>query len=123
MDTCSQAIKIFNGKIITPDKIIDDGCVIITGDTITSVSEKSIEVENAIEIDAEGKYVSPGFVDIHVHGGGGYDFMDADENTFLKIAEIHAKYGTTSMLPTTLTATKEELIQTLAAYESARKKN
>jgi N-acetylglucosamine-6-phosphate deacetylase len=119
----SQQIKIFNGKIITPYQIIDNGCILITGDFITSVSEKNIEVENAIEIDAQGKYVAPGFIDIHVHGGGGHDFMDADENTFLKIAEIHAKYGTTSMLPTTLTATKEELLQTLAAYESANKKN
>jgi len=115
-------LKIFNGKIITPGKIIK-GCVLITGETITAFSEKNIEVENAIEINANGKFVSPGFIDIHVHGGGGHDFMDADENTFLKIAEIHAQYGTTSMLPTTLTATKEELLQTLAAYESANKKN
>jgi N-acetylglucosamine-6-phosphate deacetylase len=118
-----QQIKIFNGKIITPGKILDGGCVLINGESITSVLEKNIEIQNAIEINAAGKYVSPGFIDIHVHGGGGHDFMDADENTFLKIAEVHAKYGTTSMLPTTLTATKEELLQTLAAYESANKKN
>src|SRR5689334_13239600 len=118
-----QPIKIFNGKIITPSKIIDSGCVLIANDIITAISEKNIEAENAIEIDASGKYVSPGFIDIHVHGGGGHDFMDADENTFLKIAETHAQYGTTSMLPTTLTATKEELLQTLAAYESSNKKN
>ena len=118
-----RPLKIFNGKIITPDKIINDGCVLVADGTITAVNEKNIEVENAIEISAEGKFVSPGFIDIHVHGGGGYDFMDADEETFLKIAEVHAHFGTTSMLPTTLTATKEELLQTLAAYESANKKN
>ena len=49
--------------------------------------------------------------------------MDGTEDAFLKIAEIHAKYGTTSMLPTTLSASREELIQTLAAYETANKKN
>ena len=119
----TQPIKIFNGKIITPYQIIDGGCVLITGETITAVSEKIIEVENAIEIDAQGKYVSPGFIDIHVHGGGGHDFMDGDEDAFLKIAATHAQYGTTSMLPTTLTATKEELLQTLDAYESANKKD
>jgi N-acetylglucosamine-6-phosphate deacetylase len=118
-----QQIKIFNGKLITPHKIINGGCILITNDKIAFVSEKNIEVENAIEINAEGKYVAPGFIDIHVHGGGGQDFMDADENTFLKIAETHAQYGTTSMLPTTLTATTEELLQTLAAYEAANKKN
>jgi N-acetylglucosamine-6-phosphate deacetylase len=118
-----QKIKIYNGKIITPYKIIGGGCVLITDDTITEVSEKNIEVNDAIEIDAEGKYVAPGFIDMHVHGGGAYDFMDATETAFLKIAETHARYGTTAMLPTTLTSTKELLLQTLDAFESANKKN
>ena len=87
-----EKIKIYNGKIITPAKIIEEGCVLITGDIITEVSEKNIEVNDTIEIDAEGKYVAHGFIDIHVHGGGGYDFMDADENAFLKITETHAQY-------------------------------
>src|ERR687890_551600 len=112
-----QSIKIFNGKIITPHKIIDGGSIVVTGDAITAISENNIEVENAIEIDANGKYISPGFIDIHVHGGGGYDFMDGNETAFLKIAETHAKYGTTAMLPTTLTSTKEEIFQTLNVYE------
>src|SRR5436190_7119305 len=118
-----QPIKIFNGKIITPDKIIDGGSVLITGDIITAVNENNIEVENAIEINAQGKYISPGFIDIHVHGGGGYDFMDGDETAFLKIAETHAQYGTTAMLPTTLTSTKDEMLQTLAVYEDANRNN
>ena len=118
-----QPIKIFNGKIITPDKIITGGSILITGDIITAVSENNIEVENAIEIDAQGKYISPGFIDIHVHGGGGYDFMDGNETAFLKIAETHAQYGTTAMLPTTLTSTKEEILQTLNVYEDANRNN
>lgn len=97
--------------------------MLLTGETITEVSESNIEAGDAIEINAEGKYVAPGFIDIHVHGGGGYDFMDATETAFLKIAETHAQYGTTAMLPTTLTATKELLLQTLDAFESADKKN
>jgi len=116
-------IKIYNGKIITPSKIIEGGCVLITGDTITEVSESNIEVNDVIEINAAGKYVAPGFIDIHVHGGGGYDFMDATETAFLTIAETHAQYGTTAMLPTTLTSTKELLLQTLDAFEHANKNN
>lgn len=118
-----QKIKIYNGKIVTPFKIIEGGCVIITGEKITEVSETNIDIDNAIEINAAGKYVTPGFIDIHVHGGGGYDFMDATEAAFLKIAETHAQYGTTAMLPTTLTSTKELLLQTLDAFESASKSN
>jgi len=118
-----QLLKIFNGKIIAPDKIIDGGSILVIGDTITAVSEKNIEAEGAIEIDAKGKYISPGFIDIHVHGGGGYDFMDGQETAFLRIAETHARYGTTSMLPTTLTSTKEEMLHTLAVYEDANRNN
>ncbi len=118
-----EKIKISNGKIITPFKIVEGACILISGDTITEVSEKNIEVDEAIEIDAKGKYVAPGFIDIHVHGGGGYDFMDATETAFLTIAETHARYGTTAMLPTTLTSTKELLLQTLDTFEQANKKN
>jgi N-acetylglucosamine-6-phosphate deacetylase len=118
-----EKIKIYSGKIITPFKIIEGGCVLITGDTITEVSENNIDVDDAIEINANGKYIAPGFIDIHVHGGGGYDFMDATETAFLTIAETHARYGTTAMLPTTLTSTKELLLRTLNAFESANKRN
>lgn len=67
--------------------------------------------------------MAPGFIDIHVHGGGGHDFMDGNEDAFLKIAETHARFGTTSMVPTTLTSEKEELLHTLSLYERAKAKN
>ncbi|MGC1241245.1 MAG: N-acetylglucosamine-6-phosphate deacetylase [Chryseosolibacter sp.] len=118
-----QKIKIFNGKIITPYRIIPQGSVLISGDTIAAVSEGNIVATDAVEIDAGGKYVAPGFIDIHVHGGGGHDFMDGNETAFLKIAETHVKYGTTAMLPTTLTSEKEGLLETLSIYEDANKKN
>ncbi|HRI20914.1 MAG TPA: N-acetylglucosamine-6-phosphate deacetylase [Panacibacter sp.] len=116
-------IKIFNGKIITPRRIINGGSVLITNDTITEVAETNIEITGAIEIDAKDNYVSPGFIDIHVHGGGGHDFMDGTETAFLKIAETHAQYGTTAMLPTTLSGSNEELLNTLKAYEQANQNN
>ena len=118
-----QRLKIFNGKIITPDKIIEGGSILVTGNTITAVSEINLDIEDAIEINAQGKYISPGFIDIHVHGGGGHDFMDGNETAFLKIAKTHAQYGTTSMLPTTLTSTKEEMLRTLEVYEEANRNN
>src|SRR5258705_1836451 len=118
-----QLIKIYNGKIITPSSIIKNGTILVTGDTITAVLEGDIEVADATEIDANGNYISPGFIDIHVHGGGGYDFMDGSEEAFLKIAETHARHGTTAMLPTTLTSEKKGLLQTLDVYEQANKKN
>jgi N-acetylglucosamine-6-phosphate deacetylase len=118
-----QRTKIFNGKIITPHRILQDGSVIISDGKILDVSDRRLEVGDAIEIDARGNYIAPGFIDIHVHGGGDHDFMDATEEAFLTIAEVHAKHGTTSMLPTTLSSTKEEMLNALMVYESAHKNN
>ena len=116
-------IKITNGKVITPFKIIPNGTVLLEGGRITAVLEQDVDMADAETIDAEGLFVSPGFIDIHVHGGGGHDFMDGEGEGFLKIAELHARYGTTAMVPTTLTSEKEQLIQTLDLYEQACKNN
>ncbi len=115
--------KIINGKIITPHRVLTNGFIVVDGDKIVEVSERNTEIPEAATIDAKGNYVAPGFIDIHVHGGGGYDFMDATVEAFLKIAELHAQYGTTSMLPTTLSGTKEEMLNALRAYDQANTKN
>lgn len=115
--------KITNGTLITPFRAIKHGTVVIENGKIVGIHEGNVEVPEAIEIDAKGQYISPGFIDIHVHGGGGFDFMDGTEEAFLKIAELHAQYGTTSLVPTTLTAEKEDLLQTLEVYEKVSRQN
>jgi N-acetylglucosamine-6-phosphate deacetylase len=119
----AQRLKIFNGQVLTPYRIIPRGTVLVTDGIITEVKEGDLDVPDAVEINAEGNYVAPGFIDIHIHGGGGHDFMDGSETAFLKIAETHARYGTTAMVPTTLTSEKEGLLKTLELYEEANKKN
>jgi len=118
----SQKVKIYNGKIITPYRIIPSGSILISGESIVAISESNIEVADAIEIDARGKYISPGFIDIHIHGGGGADFMDGSETAFSQIATTHLQYGTTAMVPTTLTSDKESLLCTLDLFEKQRHK-
>jgi len=113
-----NGLRIINGKVITPrgigagtDVFLRDGKIVAAGSPGDRV------------IDAEGRYVSPGFIDIHVHGGGGYDFMDGEEAAFLGVAETHVKYGTTAMLPTTLTGSEEELLHILDVYERVLGRN
>ena len=118
----NQRLRIYNGTIITPYRIIRGGTLLVDSGVITAVSDQNTPFENALEIDAKGNYISPGFIDIHVHGGGGADFMDGTAEAFLTIAELHARFGTTAMLPTTLTSEKEGLLQTLDAYEEANAK-
>ena len=105
-------LKIYNGNIITPYRIIRGGSVLVENGIIVEVAENEIDAPESTEIDAGGKYISPGFIDIHIHGGGGHDFMDCNEEAFLKIAETHARYGTTAMMPTTLSCEQDELITT-----------
>jgi N-acetylglucosamine-6-phosphate deacetylase len=118
-----QQLKLFNGKIITPGKIIVGGSVLLVDGKISEISETDIDAPHAVAIDACGKYISPGFIDLHVHGGGGYDFMDGGVDAFLKIAETHVKFGTTAMTPTTLASETEDLLSVLADYETANKQN
>jgi len=112
-------IKIYNGRIITPGGILKNGNLLIDGNKILEVSEQNIQVENAQEIDAKGKFISPGFIDLHVHGGGGHDFMDNTIAAFLGVAKTHARYGTTALMPTTLSCEHADLMETLAIYEQA----
>ncbi len=116
-------IKIFNGKVITPNAILENASVLISEGKIIGVEKGNPNLPDALEIDAKGKYISPGFIDIHLHGGGDSDFMDGTPEAFLTIAETHAKYGTTAMFPTTLTAEPEDLVATLESFEIAKSRN
>jgi N-acetylglucosamine-6-phosphate deacetylase len=112
-------LKIGNGPIITPDKILYGSCLLVEDGKILAIEPSDTSFPDSRMIDTQGQYISPGFMDIHVHGGGGFDFMDGTVEAFLNIAQTHAKHGTTSMLPTSLTCEKEDLIQTLEAYSQA----
>jgi N-acetylglucosamine-6-phosphate deacetylase len=112
-------IKIHNGRLITPDGIMPHGSLLVQDGIIKVVSDQDFEIQGAISLDAEGKYISPGFIDIHVHGGGGYDFMDNTVEAFLEIAKMHARFGTTALFPTTLTGSTADIIKTLETYDMA----
>lgn len=68
--------------------------------------------------DLDGLYVSAGFLDIHVHGGGGHDFMDGTPEAYRGASALHLRHGTTALLPTTLAATREELLRAFAVFEA-----
>lgn len=112
-----MSLKIFNGKVITPHGIVSNGTVQIDRGKISAVIDGATDEPAQTIIDAKGNYVSPGFIDIHVHGGGGHDFMDNTPEAFLAIAQIHAQHGTTAMCPTTLTSEVSDLHETLRVYD------
>ncbi|REA64535.1 N-acetylglucosamine-6-phosphate deacetylase [Dyadobacter luteus] len=115
--------KIFNANLVTPHRIIRDGALLIEDGKILQVCDVNPPTHDTFDIDAQGNYVSPGFIDLHIHGGGNSDFMDGSVQAFLDIANTHARFGTTAMVPTTLTSELDDLIKTLDLYEQANRQN
>lgn len=118
-----ERIKIVNGRVITPFRIIENGTVLVEKGQISFVGQGNIDFPGAHLIDVQNNFVSPGFIDIHTHGGGGHDFMDGTVEAFLEAAKMHAQHGTTSMVPTTLATETEDLIKTFSVYREAKKLN
>lgn len=116
-------IKIINGKIITPYRIINDGQVIFENGKIIHAGQAADDTGCDEIIDVQGDYIAPGFIDLHSHGGGGHDFMDGTCEAYIGAARTHARHGTTAMLPTTLTSTNEELKNTFRVFKKAKREN
>ncbi|MBL4674850.1 MAG: N-acetylglucosamine-6-phosphate deacetylase [Mucilaginibacter sp.] len=114
-------LKIINARIITDREIIDDAKLYVSNGKIALIDQANHPANHVI--DAGGNFLSPGFIDIHVHGGAGFDFMDNTLEAYLEIAKLHARYGTTAFTPTTLSCEQESLMQTLELYEQAEPLN
>ena len=109
--------KIINGKVITPYRMLTDVAVLIEDGLIKDISTEALTENTDITIDAGGKYVSPGFIDIHTHGAGGHDFMDGDPEVFKLIASTHAQYGTTMLFPTLTSSRFDVLKKSISNYD------
>jgi N-acetylglucosamine-6-phosphate deacetylase len=110
-----------NARLITDSGVVPDGMVVVRGDRIDYAGGRREVPEGTEVIDAGGLYLSPGFVDIHVHGGAGSDFMDAAIADIETVFRYHAAHGTTSLCPTTATAQLGEILAALEALELYRK--
>lgn len=108
---------IINGRGITPGGIVEGQALVFDEGKILGLSG-SVPAGASV-IDAEGRYVAPGFIDMHTHGAGGADFMDGTVEAYLTAARMHARHGTTLLFPTTLTSTNELLFESFSTYEKA----
>jgi N-acetylglucosamine-6-phosphate deacetylase len=106
-------LRFTNGTIVLADRLLTDGAVTIVGDRIGRVGPCETYSEGPT-IDLEGGYLLPGFIDLHVHGGDGADFMDGTAEAFLTVCRAHARHGTTRLLPTTTVARHDQHLAFLA---------
>lgn len=116
-----ERILFQNAAVIKPDGV-ELGDVLVENGKIAEVSfGKKITAEAQV-IDASGKYLSPGFIDIHTHGGGGADFMDGSVEDIRTACKMHRNHGTTTIVPTTLTSTEQSLYDCLELFNQVNPK-
>jgi N-acetylglucosamine-6-phosphate deacetylase len=96
------------GTVVLPDRLLPDGQVRVVGDRIAEVSPGPVPAAGAPRVDLRGGYLVPGYVDLHVHGGAGADFMDGTPEAFRAVIRAHTRHGTTSILPTTTVARHDQ---------------
>lgn len=116
-------IKLHNGRVITPFEDLGIGTILIEGGKILAVEKGNIEASGFESHDAKGNYITPGFIDLHTHGGGNHDFMDCTVEAFTGAAKLHSKHGTTLLFPTTLAGDNSELYSFFEVYKEAQKQN
>ena len=111
-----------NGRLILPDRILDDAAIAFSEsiDAIDSFEALSVRYPKAEIIDAKGNYVSPGLVDVHSHGCGGYDTCDNIPGAIQKMSRLVATFGVTSWLPTTMTYPLDYLRVTFSQIREAK---
>ena len=106
-----------NCKIIKLDHI-ELGSVLIKDGKIQELNPKNCEFDEVI--DANGLFLSPGFIDIHIHGAGGYDTMDGTVDAIDSISKTIVKHGTTSFLPTTMTVSIEDINKSMRSIKKLK---
>lgn len=104
-----------NGTVVT-DSLIEQGTVVTIGDRIMYVGDQregqrilKAADPNVFEIvDAQGGYIAPGLVDVHMHGSDGVELMDGTVEAMATMGRYLARHGTVAFLPSTVTAMKDK---------------
>lgn len=109
---------ISNGKVILENNIADNLTVYIENGKILDVTDKILPFDK--EINANGNYISPGFIDIHIHGAAGFDFLDNTEEAFNAISVECAKHGATTIVPTVTSSTYENMKAAVKTFEKVK---
>jgi len=112
MTTSHRSHPHLRGRILTPQGFVDGTISVGAEGRIARIEGRPVEL--AAARDTREPLILPGFIDLHVHGGGGHDIMEGGQAA-ARVAELHARHGTTTMLATTMTAPLSDLLTAFAA--------
>lgn len=112
-----NTLLIRNARAVLHNRVTQPLDILVENGILSQIgTDRSVKADQYL--DAEEGYVFPGFIDVHVHGGGGADFMDGTVEAFETAVKAHLENGTTTLVPTALTATREELEGFICAYHA-----
>jgi N-acetylglucosamine-6-phosphate deacetylase len=112
--------RVFRGNLVLPNGVTADGELRVEAGRIVQLRPRPAQAADAPMTDAGAGFIVPGYVDIHVHGGAGADFMDGTPQAFDTVLRAHARHGTTSLLPTTTVARHDQIIRVLELVRQAK---
>jgi N-acetylglucosamine-6-phosphate deacetylase len=116
-----ERIVLHDARVLTPFRTIPRGGVVVEEGRIREVfaGQPAGPEQGERRIDLQGRYLAPGFIEIHTHGAGGHDFMDGTLEAVLVSCRTHLRHGVTSIYPSTLTGSEAELTANLETIRSA----
>lgn len=118
----NSLLVLAGARVVLPDRILDDGAVLCRDGRLEWVGRtRKRWPKEAQVVDARDHLLAPGFVDLHVHGGNGADFMDGTAAAVRTACRAHARHGTTTLFPTTTTGAPAQIRAMLRACAAVQK--
>lgn len=111
---------LIQAHLVLPDRVLPDAWVLVEQGRVAALGNRVRRPKGAIVLEAPGKYLAPGFIDLHVHGGAGADYMDGTPEAVRTANQAHLRHGTTTIFPTTTTGAPAEIAGMLAACAMVR---
>ena len=113
-----MALVFTGGRFLLPGGVRTGLALVVEGGRIAAIVPEA-DAPGGMRVDAAGQYISPGFIDMHVHGGWGHDFLDGSVEAYLEPARQHARHGTTAMAPSLAAAPFADFERAVRAYRDA----
>lgn len=117
-DDPQASFALANGQVVLPDRVASDLAVVITTGSIAAIMSEDQLPAEMDRIDVDGRWITPGLIDIHTHGALGHTFNEPDEEAFNVILQENARRGVTGLLGTIAVAPMDDLIRLLEFIRS-----